>query len=242
MAGYIPGYMYITNIASWRQATGSSGAGELYETTVNGISVLRPNGVTGSGPFTSAGSNGGLNPGQWWYPGDASPYGGVNSNDANNGLRNQITVSYNNRFNRFVGPVAMENWCWTWLFGGGQSQYGTVDEMIRQGGISSGETAFVASTPYAIPYTYYAPQLGCTDSSASNYQAPASLYQRLFTNPVILSGGTCTYPPPPTRPYVNINGVWTKSKNVYIKDAGSWKLCRSGYIKNGGVWKPFLEN
>jgi hypothetical protein len=140
----------------------------------------------------------------------------------------------------------MENWCWTWLFGGGQS-YGSVDAMIRAGGNSSGETTFVASTPYAIPYTYYPPQYGCTDPTANNYAGAAvSLYQRLFTSPVILSGGACSYPPPPPppppilRPHVNINGSWYRSKDVYIKDAGSWKLCTSAYVKDGGVWKPFL--
>jgi hypothetical protein len=242
MAGYIPGYLYSYNITS----SIPSGTSEAYVTLVNGISVVVTNGVTGGpGPYTSAGPNGGLYPGTWWYPGDASLYGGVNGNDVNNALRNEISAAYNKYFNRFAGPVAMENWVWTWLFGGGSGIYGTVDEMIRLGGISSGETAFVASTPYEIPYTYYAPQRGCTDPSASNYQSPAPLYQRLFTSPVILSGGTCTYPPPPPpppiRPYVKSNGVWTESKNVYIKDAGSWKLCTSAYIKDGGVWKPFLQ-
>jgi hypothetical protein len=200
MSGYVPGYMYITNIADWKQATGSAGAGELYETTVNGVTVLIPNGVTPNYPYVSAGSNGGVNPGTWYVLGDLNNYGlgRYTVNDSSTPTRDLVAQAYINYFNRFAGPVAMEYWTDAWLYRGQKDNpayHGSVDEMIRQGGENSGETRFVTNTPYAIPYTYYAPQLGCTNSTATNYAgAAAPLHQRLFTTPVIIANdSSCTY-------------------------------------------------
>jgi len=283
MSGYVPGYLVPNNLNTSYWPNQSSDIAEITVSSVSSVNevpvpVLIPNGVKPTGRTTpyygSAGLNGGSYPRSWWVPGDVSNIGGQNYtvNDVNNNLRDEITSAYIKYFNRFAGPVAMENWVYTWVYGGGQKDYKTVDEMIRQGGVSSGEINLAKSTPYWIPYTYYAPQLGCTDSTASNYLGPAApLYQRLFTSPVIISKpSSCSYPPPPpppipgctdpnasnynpnatvnngsclypSKPYVFYNGIWVKSKNVYIRDGESWKLCRDVYIRDGGSWKRSIN-
>lgn len=201
MSGYVPGYLVPYNLDTSFWPNQSSDIAEISVSSVNGVPVLIPNGVRPTGRtspyYGSAGLNGGTAPRHWWVPGNVSNIGGQNytTNDVNNNYRDEIAAAYIKYFNRFAGPVAMENWVYTWLFGGGQSFYGTIDNMIRQGGESSGEINSARSTPYWIPYTYYAPQIGCTDSTASNYLGPAAqLYQRLFTSPVIISRpSSCTF-------------------------------------------------
>jgi hypothetical protein len=193
MAGYVPGYLYLTNIAAWRQVAG--GNEELYEKTINGIILLVPNGVTPNFPYGSSGPNG-FAAGNWWVTGDVSQYGAVNTEDSSTPTRNLVSQAYNTLFNRFPGVQATEFWTDQWRFRDAQTKFGSVLDMIRDGGSGpNGESQFIASTPYAIPYTLYAPQFGCTTVGASNYQAPAPLQTRLFTSPVILTGGTCTFPP-----------------------------------------------
>jgi hypothetical protein len=191
--------MYITNIAAWQQATGSAGAGELYASTVNGVPVLIPNGVTSNYPYESSGPNG-LGAGTWWVPGDVNQYGAVNINDTSTATRDLVAQAYNSLSNRFAGPVATEYWVDSWLYRGQQSVYSSVYDMIRNGWILSGEAAGVASQPYLIPFTRIAPQFACTDPSARNYQGSAApQYQRLFYGPVLISNNSlCTYPITPT--------------------------------------------
>ena len=257
MSGYVPGYMYITNMEEWRKVRSG---GELYETAINGISVLRPNGIIGQNnqgvPIYTVSGPSGLDAGSWWVPGDVSNINGINytTGDGNNTYRDQIANAYVRYVNRFAGPAATEYWLDTWLLRGGMNNPaygGSIDGMLKYELVSSGEQGSVDVTPYAIPYTYYAPEYGCTDSSANNYKAPGPFRQRLFTVTPILSGGSCSYntapstpstppPPPPKKPNIKISGVWYKMDKVYIKDAGVWKLCTSAYVKDGGVWKPFL--
>ena len=187
MSGYVKGYMYITNIEEWRKVAGGLGAGgELYESTVNGITVLIPN----------ASANGVIPKGKWWVTGDVSQYGEANSNEKNDSFRDEVANAYKKYVNRLIGPIAMEFWVNTWVYGGGKHnpEYGgSIDGMLKLQLKLSGETAFVASTPYAIPYTYYAPEYGCTDSSADNYKAEGPFKQILFTVTPILRGGACKY-------------------------------------------------
>jgi len=202
MSGYVPGYLVPYNLDTSNWPNQNADYAEITVSSINEVAVLIPNGAVAKGGtpyFGSAGLNGGANARRWWVSGDVSNIGGVNytepSNDPNNGLRDEITTAYIKYFKRFAGPVAMENWCWTWLYGGGQSYYGTIDNMIYQGGKDSGESTLVATKPYWIPYTYYDPKFGCTNSTATNYAgAAAPLDQRLFTTPVIIAkDSSCTY-------------------------------------------------
>jgi hypothetical protein len=139
---------------------------------------------------------------------------GSGGGDFNDPVRDQISSAYNSLFGRYGEQGGVEGYVSTWVYGNGPALYGTITGMVQNGGTTSGEWASV---------------------------------QNIGRHTGLASGPCPTEPPPPPpppsiRPYVKINGSWTKSKNVYIKDAGSWKLCRSAYIKDGGVWEPFLEN
>ena len=166
---------------------------------------------------------------------------GTGGGDVNDGTRDQITNAYYSLFGRYGELGGIEYHVDLWVNKGGKDDYGTyasIEEMVKHTGNSAeggtGEWNNVQNigkhtglAPGFCPTPTPEPVYGCTDPNATNYNPNAEV-----------DDGSCTYP---IRPYVNINGSWTKSKNVYIKDAGSWKLCRSGYIKDGGVWKPFLQ-
>jgi hypothetical protein len=141
---------------------------------------------------------------------------------------------------------------------GGDENQGGSGEWNRVQGANGGYPGFgkhtrleKGSCPFPIP--------GCTDPSASNYNPNATV-----------NDGSCSYPPPPpppipgctdpnasnynpnatvnngsclypSKPYVFYNGIWVKSKNVYIRDGESWKLCRDVYIRDGGSWKRSIN-
>ena len=189
MSGYVPGYLY-----SNPPTAGGSSDQSLYTITVNGITVVTTSGVQQVYPLIVSPTA--QHAGRWWVNGDVSNINGVDYtyNDPNNYLRDEIADAFISLFNRFPEPGGTEFYVDAWLNRGGSAN-GSVYNMVSAN--AGTESAVVASNPYQIPYTYFAPQYGCTDPAATNYQAPAPFYQRLFTtNPVILTGGACTYPLP----------------------------------------------
>lgn len=198
MSGYVPGYLVPFNqdTSPWFSINTNQ---EMSVTTINGVGVLIPNGLIGTAPYSSSGSTtSGIYAGRFWVPGDVSNIGGRNWTiiEENNTIRDTIAGAYEFHFRRRAGPVAMENWVWTWRYDGGAAKYGTIYEMVRQGGVASGELNLVATKPYDIPYTYYPPEYGCTNSTALNYRGPAAPLRQFLTttNPVIISNNnSCTY-------------------------------------------------
>lgn len=161
--------------------------------------------------------------------------------DSNNRTRDDISNAYLALFGRYGEKAGVEGYVNTWVYGNGKKLYTSIQDMVQRGGDEkqggSGEWNRVinednkypgygrhtrlenASCPFPIP--------GCTDPNASNYNPNATV-----------NNGSCLYP---SKPYVFYNGIWVKSKNVYIRDGESWKLCRDVYIRDGGSWKRSIN-
>lgn len=71
--------------------------------------------------------------GTFWFP------------DGSGDLRNQITAAYFSNFGRYGEQAGVEGHVQDWTTGGGPQKYGTINNMIYQVGLLSGETQAVAS-------------------------------------------------------------------------------------------------
>lgn len=85
--------------------------------------------------FTIGGISTGCNTGYFWFPSSSIGTPG----DFNDGVRNEISNEYFYWFGRYAESSAMEGWVSDWVYEGGPAIYGTIREMIRQGGVGSGE-------------------------------------------------------------------------------------------------------
>lgn len=115
--------------------------------------------------------------GNYWWPG-----GGGDFNDS---VRNSVTSAYMSLFGRYGELAGVEGYVGTWVYGNGPTLYGSIYNMVRNGGVSSGELSAVQSngrhTNMSIgscppPVVY-----GCRDPQADNY------------NPSATADSTCTY-------------------------------------------------
>ena len=98
----------------------------------------------------------------------------------------QITNSYKSLFGRYGEPGGLDGHVSTWNSGEGQKLYGTIYEMVKQGGVSSGELADIQKNgKHTGLTTGGCPIKGCTDPNANNYNPSASV-----------NDGSCTYSPP----------------------------------------------
>ena len=146
--------------------------------------------------------------GTHWWPGGGG--------DANDGVRNQITSAYMSIFGRYGELAGVEAYVGAWVYGTGRQTYGSIYNMIYNGGISSGELNLVqtigrhtnmSTAPCPPPPVY-----GCTDPNANNY------------NPNATVNTGCSYSPP----IVNI----TASPNPIINPASTtltWYVSGSTY-------------
>jgi len=215
MSGYVPGFLvpYQKNPNLW-----VNDGGETSAVTINGIACRVPNAAVQNPNFDptkplsypsnqwfiSTGNVGG----GWWIPGDVTNVHGVNytTSDSNNSYRDEISNAYISLFGRFPGGFSVENYLYLWLYnvGGrylnGVGPFNSIIDMIAYGGQQSGETTLVATNPYDISFTYYNPQIGCTDSSNAsiNAKTPALGYSSPITyntsGPITIVYGLPTYP------------------------------------------------
>jgi len=44
-----------------------------------------------------------------------------------------------------------------------------------------------------------------------------------------------------TNQYLDINGVWKKTKNIHVNVGGTWKKTKNAYVKVGGIWKKYFS-
>jgi hypothetical protein len=120
--------------------------------------------------------------GTFWFPG-----GGGDFNDP---VRNSITQSYLSIFGRYGEPSGVEGYVNIWVYGDGPATYGSIFNMVRDGGDStkggSGELQATDQNGDHERMTFgTCPILGCTDPQANNYN-----------NRATQDNGSCTYSPP----------------------------------------------
>ena len=153
-----------------------------------------------------------------WFPG-----GGGDFNDT---YRNQVTYAYMSLFGRYGEQAGVEGYVGTWVYGTGQQVYGTITNMVKRGGISSGEYGQVQSrgrhTGMASGTCPPPIIRGCTNPNAVNYNPSAQQ-----------DDGTCYFNPP----YVNISVSPTSfinpgSATLYWSTSNTYSRSISGI---GGV-------
>tara|TARA_B100000003_G_scaffold48407_1_gene42290 strand:- start:1352 stop:2725 length:1374 start_codon:yes stop_codon:yes gene_type:complete len=157
-----------------------------------------------------------------WWPG-----GGGDSNDS---VRNSVTSAYMSLFGRYGELGGVEGYVGTWVYGNGPALYGSIYNMVRNGGVSSGELAAVntfgrhtnmSTAPCPPPPVY-----GCTDPNAANYNSSATV-----------DNGTCYYNPPLVSISANPNPIispgsttitWSVSRSYYQTLTGFGSVASSG--------------
>lgn len=153
-----------------------------------------------------------------WFPG-----GGGDSND---GVRNQVTAAYYSLFGRYGERGGVEAYVGAWVYGTGRRVHGTITNMVKDGGKSSGEYWSVRSrgrhTGMASGSCPPPIIRGCTNPNAVNYNPRAQQ-----------DDGTCYFNPP----YVNISVSPTSfinpgSATLYWSTSNTYSRSISGI---GGV-------
>jgi hypothetical protein len=101
-------------------------------------------------------------------------------------LKSQITNAYKSLFGRYGEPGGLEGHYSVWSSGEGKKLYGSVFNMVKEGGVSSGELETINNNgKHTGLSTGSCPVKGCTDSQANNYDPGANQ-----------DDGSCTYDPP----------------------------------------------
>ena len=112
--------------------------------------------------------------GTFWFP------------DSSGNVRNEITAAYFSLYNRYAEQAGAEGYAAQWALESERQKYGTIYNMVYQGGIISGEQNDVDTRGrHCGMSTGSCPILGCTDPQASNYNSNATK-----------NDGSCVYPPP----------------------------------------------
>lgn len=157
-----------------------------------------------------------------WWPG-----GGGDFNDA---TRNSITSAYMSLFGRYGELAGVEGYVSTWVYGDGPTLYGSIYNMVQNGGVSSGElaavTAFGKHTNMSTAACPPPPVYGCTDPNAANYNSSATV-----------DNGTCYYNPPLVSISADPNPIispgsttltWSVSRSYYQTLTGFGSVASSG--------------
>ena len=142
-----------------------------------------------------------------WWPGGGGDY--------NDPYRNAVTYAYYSLFGRYgeSGLGGVEGYLQVWLYTPGRGGFSSIYQMVRAGGVSSGELAAVQSQGRHtnLGTGSNCPVPGCTDPQASNYN------WRATTN-----DGSCTYYPPSVSLSISPTSI-IRGQNATV----SWSTSRS---------------